>query len=100
MAAGHGKRLEWSPSALDAYLATLRHIASEDPRAAELVSERVERALAQILEYPGLGTPALRRGERRFPVRKTGHVIHYKVMRQAIRIQVWYRARQHMKLGL
>src|SRR6267143_3942421 len=100
MAAGHGKRLEWSPRALDAYLATLRHIAADDARAAELVSERIERALAQILEYPGLGTPTLRRGERRFPVRKTGHVIHYKVMRQAIRIQVWYRARQHMKLGL
>ena len=76
MAAGHGKRLEWSPRALD------------------------ERALAHILEYPGLGTPTLRRGERRFPVRKTGHVIHYKVMRRAIRIQIWYRTRQHMKLGL
>ena len=75
MAAGRGKRLEWSPRALDAYLATLRHIASENPRAAELVSERVERALAQI-------------------------VVHYKVMRRAIRIQIWYRARQHMKLGL
>jgi len=73
---------------------------ADDARAAELVFERVERALAQILEYPGLGTPALRRGERRFPVRKTGHVIHYKVMRRAIRIQIWYRARQHMKLGL
>jgi len=51
-------------------------------------------------EYPGLGTPTLRRGERRFPVRKTGHVIHYKVLRRAIRIQIWYRARQHMKFGL
>jgi len=91
------KPLEWTRRASQAYQATLAHIAEEDPAAAELVSERVERALSLIQLQPGIGTPALRRGERRFPVPNTGHVINYRVLRHAIRIVLWYRARRHMR---
>ena len=91
------KPLEWSSRALEAYLATLARIADDDPHTAELVRERVERALSLIQSQPGLGTPALRRGERRFPVPNTGHVFNYRVLRRAIRIVLWYRARQHMR---
>ncbi len=90
------KRLEWSPRALDAYLATLERIADEDPFTANIFEERVERALAVILSQPAIGTPATRRGERRFPIPRTGHVINYRVTRNAVRIQLWYRARQHI----
>ena len=97
MPSGPAKRLEWSRRALDAYLASLERIAEEDPRSADLVRERVERALELICGQPGLGTPAQRTGERRFAVPKTGHVIHYRAFRNRIRIRVWYRARQSMK---
>lgn len=88
------KRLEWSPRARDAYVATLAFIAEDDPTSAELVRERVERTLEQIALFPRIGTPALPRGVRRFAIARTGHVIDYRVLRGSIRIQVWYRARQ------
>lgn len=91
------KPLEWTRRAFQAYHATLARIAEEDALSARLVRERVERALSLIQSQPGIGTPALRRGERRFPVPNTGHVINYRVLRHAIRIVLWYRARQHMR---
>ena len=91
------KPLEWTRRASEAYHATLARVAEEDPLSARLVRERVERALSLIQSQPGLGTPALRRGERRYPVPNTGHVINCRVLRHAIRIVLWYRARQHVR---
>jgi plasmid stabilization system protein ParE len=97
MAAGAlERRLEWAPRALDAYLATLVRITEEDPGAARQLAERVAQSVATIQSYPSVGTPATRRGERRYPIANTGHVINYRVTRRAIRIQLWYRARQHV----
>jgi plasmid stabilization system protein ParE len=95
--AGVARRLDGAPRALEAYLETLARIADDDPRTADLVRQRVERALALIGAQPGIGTPAIRRGERRFPIPKTGHVINYRVLRSAIRVQLWYRARRNVR---
>jgi plasmid stabilization system protein ParE len=95
-AAGPAKRLEWAPRALDSFLATLTKVADEDPSAAQQLELRVAQALAVIQAHPAIGTPATRRGERRYPIPNTGHVINYRVVRQAIRVQLWYRARQHL----
>jgi len=96
MAASAVRRLEWAPRALQAYIDSLAHIADEDPRTAGLVRERVERALDLILEHPGIGVPTARRGERRFPIANTGHIIVYRVTPAAVRVHVWYRARQNV----
>jgi len=90
------KRLEWAPRALDAYLATLARIAAEDPFTARRLVERVEHSLATLLSYPSAGTPATRRGERRYPIPNTGHVINYCVIGNVVRIRLWYRARKHL----
>ena len=97
MAASAARRLEWAPRALKAYTDSLSHIADEDPRTAELVRERVEHALDLVLEHPGIGVPTARRGERRCPIANTGHVIVYRVTAAAIRIHIWYRARQNVR---
>jgi plasmid stabilization system protein ParE len=97
MPPGEGSRakpLEWSPRAWNAYCATLAFIAEDDPFAAQKVKERVERALEQLAAFPGIGTPALPRGVRRFAIPRTGHVINYRMTRRAVRIHAWYRARQ------
>ena len=91
------KRLDWGRRALDAYLATLGRIASENPRTAYLVEERVNHAIALILAHPGLGTPSPRRNERGFAIPNTGHVIHYRVFAGSIRITIWCRARQGIR---
>ena len=90
------KPLEWAPRALEADLATLARIAEEDSFTAQQFAERVERSLAIISSHPGIGTPATRRGERRYPIPNTGHVVNYRVTRRAVRIRLWYRARQHV----
>lgn len=97
MPANAAKRLEWAPRALQAYIDSLAHIADEDPRTAELVRKRVEHALDLILEHPGIGATTARRGERRHPIANTGHVIVYRVTPVAVRIHVWYRARQNVR---
>jgi plasmid stabilization system protein ParE len=97
MAAGAtARRLEWSPGALDAYLSTLARIAADDPFTAHQIAERVQQSLASILAHPYIGTPVTRRGERRYPVPGTGHVLNYRVSRDTVRIQLWYRARRHV----
>lgn len=88
------KPLDWARHARAAYHETLARIAADDPVAAELVRERVVRAMEMIATYPGLGTPGHRRNERLFAIPKTGHVFHYRIVRGAIRIVLWYRARQ------
>lgn len=98
MAAGApARRLEWAAGAFDAYMDTLAQIAAEDPFTARQVADRVQLSLAAILAHPFIGTPATRRGERRYPIPGTGHVINYRVTRRAVRIQLWYRARQHQR---
>lgn len=91
-----GRQLEWAPRALRAYVDTLAHISHEDPHTAELVRERVKHGLDLILEHPRIGVPTARRGERRYPIPNTGHVIIYRTTRTAVRIHLWYRGKQNV----
>lgn len=91
------KRLEWAPAARKSFEASIAHISADDPFVAERVKERVGRALGQLARFPQLGTPASRKGELRFPIPRTGHVVNYRIARQAIRIVLWYRARQNIR---
>lgn len=97
MAATASKRLEWSRRAAEAYVSTLATIADQDPATANSIRQRVTRALALIQSHPSLGTPTPRRGERRFAVPRTGHILVYRITRNSIRIQLWYRARRHVR---
>ncbi len=92
-----GRRLEWAPRALQAYVDTLAYISDEDPRTAELVRERVKSALGLIREFPGIGVQTARRGERRYPIPNTGHVIIYRATRTVVRIHLWYRGKQNLR---
>lgn len=97
MSPGHERRakpLEWLPRAWTSYRATLVRISDDDPSAAQKLKDRVERALTQIAAFPDIGTPGLPRGARRFAIPNTGHIVNYRVTRDAIRIVLWYRARQ------
>lgn len=97
--ASPAKRLEWTPRAEAAYLATLAYIAEQDPFSSQQVKDRVAQALRQIAAFPAIGTPSARRGVRRYAVPKTGHIINYRVTRSAVRIQNWYRARRRPPQG-
>ncbi len=87
-------RIVWSAQAHRHLLASLAHIADEDPIAAELVFKRVEKSLRTLSEFPDMGSPAPVVGVRTYPVPKTGHSFDYRVVKGEIRIQRWYRHRQ------
>lgn len=91
------KQLDWAKPAREAYLTTLAYIAVEDPYTAALVEQRAEHAFSLILEQPGIGAPATRKGERRYPIPNTGHVIVYRTTRRGVRITLWHRARQKVR---
>jgi plasmid stabilization system protein ParE len=88
----------WSAQARRQLLASLSHIAEENPLAAELVFQRVEKSLRTLGEFPDMGSPAPVAGVRSYPVHKTGHSFDYRVVKGEIRIQRWYRQRQQ-RLG-
>jgi plasmid stabilization system protein ParE len=96
MPGGRNRPLDWEPDARAAFRETLARVAGDDPRAADLIRERVSRALDLIAGYPGIGTPGSRRGHRRYPVARTGHVISYRSTRQGIVIMQWYRAKKNV----
>ncbi len=88
----------WSAQARNQFLATLTYIAKEDPQSAELVHERVEKSLKLLCDSPNMGVLAPTVGARTYAVPKTGHSFDYRLVRDQIRIQRWYRQRQAPEL--
>jgi plasmid stabilization system protein ParE len=84
----------WSAQARNQFVASLTYIAQEDPQTAELVHKRVEKSLKLLCDSPEMGVPAPTAGVRTYAVPKTGHSFDYRVVRDQIRVQRWYRQRQ------
>ncbi|OGB66228.1 type II toxin-antitoxin system RelE/ParE family toxin [Rhodoferax sp.] len=84
----------WSVQARNQFIATLTYIAKEDPLSAEMVLQRVNKSLTLLCDSPEMGVSAPTAGVRTYAVPKTGHSFDYRLMRDQIRVQRWYRQRQ------
>ena len=84
----------WSVQARNQFVATLAYIAKEDPVSAGMVHQRVGKSLKLLCHSPAMGVPAPTAGVRTYAVPKTGHSFDYRLVRDEIRIQRWYRQRQ------
>ena len=84
----------WSAQARSQFVATLAYIAKEDPLSAELVQKRVGKSLKLLCDSPEMGVPAPTAGVRTYAVPNTGHSFDYRLVRDQIRVQRWYRQRQ------
>jgi plasmid stabilization system protein ParE len=89
--------IAWSAQARNQYLATLAYIAKDDSFSAELVYKRVEKSLQLLCTAPEMGIQAATAGVRTYAVPQTGHSFDYRVTKDQIRIQRWYRQRQSPK---
>ena len=87
-------RVVWSVQARNQFIATLTYIAKEDPLTAEKVHQRVAKSIALLCDSPETGIAAPTAGVRTYAVPKTGHSFDYRLVRDEIRIQRWYRQRQ------
>jgi plasmid stabilization system protein ParE len=84
----------WSSQARNQFVATLTYIAKEDPLSAEIVHQRVNKSLKLLCDSPEMGVAAPTAGVRSYAVPKTGHSFDYRLVRDQIRVQRWYRQRQ------
>jgi plasmid stabilization system protein ParE len=89
--------VRWSTRAQRAFLDTIARISGQDRTTAQLIIGRVEQSIELIAQHPALGTPAALPGVRSYPIPHTGHSIDYRVVGKELRIQRWYRHRQHRK---
>lgn len=86
--------IAWSAQARNQLVATLAYIAKEDPLTAGLVLKRAEKSLKLLCDSPEMGVQAPTAGVRTYAVPKTGYSFDYRLVRDQIRIQRWYRQRQ------
>ena len=79
------RRLDWSRSALADLSNQLAYIAQDDPSAARLVRDRIERAAVQLAEMP-TGRPGRVSDTYEKPVPRTSHVIAYAVTDEMVTV--------------
>ena len=72
-------QLKWLRTALRNLDEEATFIAAEDPKAAQLVVQRVLNAVALLAEQPALGRPGRVPGTRELVVPKTRYLIPYRV---------------------
>jgi toxin ParE1/3/4 len=79
-------RLRWLRQALRNLDEEAAYIATDDPAAAQVVVERVLRAVAMLADQPALGRPGRVPGTRELVVPRTRYVVPYRVRGSAVDI--------------
>jgi plasmid stabilization system protein ParE len=79
-------RVRWLRKALSNLDEEAAYIAADDPKAAQLVVQRVWDAVAMLAGQPGMGRPGRVAGTRELVVSKTRYVLPYRVRGETIEI--------------
>jgi plasmid stabilization system protein ParE len=88
-------RVRWLRQALANLEAHAQYIARDDPAAARRVVAAIERAVARVAEYPGLGRLGRVEGTRELVVYGTPYIVPYRVRGQTVEIlRVFHAARK------
>ena len=91
-------RVRWLRTALLNLDEEAAYIATEDPKAAQLVVARVLEAVATLAEHPALGRPGRVPGTRELVVPRTRYVVPYRVRGDAVEIlRVFHTSRRPPK---
>lgn len=88
-------RVRWLRKALANLEAHARYIARDNPAAAHRLVIAIERAVAELKDYPALGRPGRVEGTRELAVLGTPYIIPYRVRGQTVEIlRVFHGARK------
>jgi plasmid stabilization system protein ParE len=79
-------RVRWLRTALRNLDEEATYIAADDAAAARLVVDRVLKAVARLVEQPGLGRPGRVPGTRELVVRNTRYIVPYRVRGEEVQI--------------
>ena len=89
-------RLRWLRQALRNLDEEAAYIATDDPAAAQLVVERVLRAVAMMADQPALGRPGRVPGTRELVVPRTRYLVPYRVRGSAVEILRVFHTSRHL----
>ena len=88
-------RVRWLSQALRTLDDEASYIAQDDPKAAQLVVQRILNSIAMLPEQPGIGRPGRVPGTRELIILKTRYIVPYRVQGQTIEIlRVFYTSRR------
>lgn len=88
-------QLKWLRTALRNLDEEAGFIAADDPKAAQLVVQRIMNAVAVLSEQPGIGRPGRVPGTRELVVAKTRYLIPYRVRGNVVEVlRVFHPSRQ------
>jgi len=79
-------RVRWLSQALRNLDDEASYIAQDDPKAAQLVVQRILNSIAMLPEQPGIGRPGRVPGTRELIILKTRYIVPYRVQGQTIEI--------------
>lgn len=79
-------RLEWSAFAIADREAIFAWVATDSPRAAVILDERIERRIEALIAFPESGRPGRVEGTRELMVVGTSYIAAYQVTGDAMRI--------------
>lgn len=85
-ASGARMRVRWLRAALRNLEDEANFIAADDPRAAQLVVQRILAAVALLSEQPGMGRPGRVPGTRELVVTRARYLIPYRVRAASVEI--------------
>lgn len=79
-------RVRWLRAALRNLDEEATYIAADDPKAAQLVVQRILQAVATLAEHPEIGRPGRVPGTRELVVARTRYLIPYRVRGDAVQV--------------
>ena len=79
-------RIRWLRAALRNLYEEAAYIASDDPKAAQFVVQRVLSAVALLAEQPALGRPGRVADTRELVISKTRCIVPYRVRGQTVEV--------------
>ena len=81
-------QVKWLTTALQNLDQEASYIAKDDPQAAKLVVQRIQRAVNLLAENPALGHPGRIHGTRELVVPDTRYIVPYRVRPRLERIEI------------
>tara|TARA_R110001606_G_scaffold344547_1_gene493307 strand:- start:391 stop:678 length:288 start_codon:yes stop_codon:yes gene_type:complete len=79
-------QVKWLRTALRNLDEEAAYIATDDPKAAQLVVERILKSVNSLVDQPNLGRPGRVAGTRELVVVRTRYIVPYRVQGDAVQI--------------
>jgi len=81
-------QIKWLRKALQNLQSEAKYIANDDPKAAQVVVQRIQHTVALLSQNPSLGHPGRLPGTRELVIPDTRYIVPYRVKLRLDRIEI------------